>query len=176
MPSFNSSASTSPSFVWPPQNNVHETWYRMRQSDIPEGWSNAWRTWRLTPLFGPSHHPSELELEITVVHELPRPIRPIMYSKSSSSRFVFQAGSHASRGIYHWDDDDGTLHRIVAEPHWTTEETVKNFGTQKLPLAGSGSELISPTAAGQELFKSMRRAQHRRDAEIREEKIMRSVF
>lgn len=161
--------SSPTSLVWPRPSNVHETWYNIPKGIIPEAWSNQWKTWQLTPLFGPSHYPSELELELTVAHELPWPVRPIMYSRRSSLCFVFQAGNNGS--LYHWDDDTGTLHRIVEKHQTTVEEFITSFRSWK--LNGPGSQLIPRTIAGQERFNKMRMEQHQRDAEVKEQKIRR---
>jgi hypothetical protein len=163
--------STLTSLVWPRPNNVHETWHNLPKTIIPEGWSNDWRTWRLTPLFGPFHDPRKLELELTIAHELSRPVRPIMYSKRSSLCFVFQAGSNGD--FYHWDDDTGKLHRIVTEPQTTVEEFLKSFRSCR--LNDPRCELILRTMAGQERFNEMRREQHERDAEVQEQKNSRFV-
>lgn len=156
---------TLTSLVWPRPNNIHETWHHVPKSIIPEDWSNDWKTWPLTPLFGPSHDPREVELELIVAYELPRPIKPIMYSKKYCFCFVFQAGSHG--GFYHWNDDTGTLHRIMAEPRTTVEEF--SNGIRNWKINGPRSKLVPRTTAGQKKFEKIRREQHERDAETREQ-------
>jgi hypothetical protein len=150
-----------PTLIWPRPSNVHETWHHVPKSVIPEDWSNDWKTWPLTPLFGPSHDPREVELELTVAYELPRPIKPIMYSKRSRFCFVFQAGNYG--GFYHWDDDAGTLHRIMVEPQTTVEEF--SIGIKNWKINGPRSKLVSRTMAGQKRFEKIRREQHERDRE-----------
>jgi hypothetical protein len=123
------------------------------------------------PLFGPSHDPREIELELVVAHELQQPVKPIVYSKKSSLCFVFQAGDNGH--FYHWDDDTGTLHRIMAEPRTTVEEFVNSLGTWK--LNSPRSVLIRRTVTGQERFNKMRREQRERDEEVKQHMIWRSV-
>jgi hypothetical protein len=93
-----------------------------------------------------------------------------MYSRKHSLCFVFQAGTNGN--YYHWDDDTGTLHRIMVEPQ-TVEECFKGFRRWKLD--GPQSELIPRTKAGQERFNNMRREQYEREAEIKQQQIWRFV-